>query len=55
MSGETPSELGMSVSLGPAKVAQWRLTYLNYAASSGYDTMDTGQSVRGADAMSELE
>ena len=55
MSGETPSEFGMSVSLGPAKVAQWRSRYFNYAASSGYDTMDTGQSVRGADAMSELE
>ena len=55
MSGETPSEFGMPVSLGPAKVAQWRLRYLNDAASSGYDTMDTDHSVRGADAMRELE
>ena len=55
MSGETPSEFGMSVSLGPAKVAQWRSRYLNDAASSGFDTMSTDQSFRGADAMSELE
>ncbi|XP_041947046.1 GTPase IMAP family member 8-like [Alosa sapidissima] len=55
MNEETPSEFEMSVSRGPPIVAWWRSRFLNFAASSGYDTMSTAQSVRGADGMSELE